>query len=787
MLNEINIRQLSAPNEKRWLNWRKETRDGKVTKVPYTTTGQRASSTDPATWGTLDEVLAAQKRFDGIGIVFDGTQLGIDLDHCINRGLLSITIDSFVERAHTYTEISPSQTGLHFYFNLTEPLELERNRHGSIECYTADRYFTVTGRPWCVSYDIRTITPEEALKILGLLGYPWKKEIITAPTDLPQAGVLAVDDKELLTLMFASRNGVKIHTLYEGDTTEYGGDDSSADAALCAHLAFWTKKDTAQIERLWLASPLGARSKTQERTDYRQRTIAFAIENCAEVYRAREPEDRESVTDTKSDDDSSHASQATQIAELVMNNPALTLFLDQYKVAHVRMPVGDHFEIWPVGSSDFRYWLSNEYFTREGKAVGTNTLSAALNTIEGKARSTGLSHKLHNRIAGVDGALWYDLGDERHRAVHIDAQGWSVVDNPPILFRRLPYHEAQVEPVFGGDIRELLRFVNVKEQDQQLLLLVYLISAFIPGFPHPLLYVHGQQGSAKTSLLETLHALIDPSALGSLSLPRNIEDLKQTLHHHSAFACFDNVSGIDWETADLLCRAVTGAGFSKRKLYTDDETVIYRVQANVAINGVNLGSSRPDLLERSILMELTRIEEGERKQHAELHKAFAEAQPRILGAIFDAVSRALVVLPSIKLTGMFRMADFTKYGAAIAEVIGYPQEDFLDAYRRNITAQNEVVLDGHVVGELIFALMESTDRWEGTPTRLLSEIKRLAVERFIDDRQLPKNANSLTRQMRDIKPALEAAKIGWFRDIGHERTVVIRKLPGGDSTPGSGF
>src|SRR3990167_7334894 len=314
---------------------------------------------------------------------------------------------------------------------------------------------------------------------------------------------------------------------------------------------------------------------------------------------------------------------------------------------------------------------------------------------------------LHNRIARVGDAIWYDLGDEKWRAIRIDAQGWNVVHNPPILFRRHSYHEPQVEPLPGGDVKELLHFVNVKDPDQQLLLLVYVIASFIPGFPHPLLYVHGSPGGAKSSLLEIILAIIDPSAVGSLSLSKNIENLKQTLHHHSAFACFDNVSGIDWETSDLLCRAVTGAGFSKRKLYTDDETVIYRVQANIAINGVNLGSSRPDLLERSILMELTRIEEGERKQHAELHKAFAEAQPRILGAIFDAVSRALVVMPSIKLTGMFRMADFTKYGAAIAEVIGYPKEDFLDAYRRNITAQNEEVLEGNVVGSLVLALMES--------------------------------------------------------------------------------
>ena len=384
-------------------------------------------------------------------------------------------------------------------------------------------------------------------------------------------------------------------------------------------------------------------------------------------------------------------------------------------------------------------------------------------------------YTLHNRIARVGDAIWYDLGDEKWRAIRIDAQGWNVVPNPPILFRRHSYHEPQVEPLPGGDVKELLHFVNVKDPDQQLLLLVYVIASFIPGFPHPLLYVHGSPGGAKSSLLEIILAIIDPSAVGSLSLSKNIENLKQTLHHHSAFACFDNVSGIDWETSDLLCRAVTGAGFEKRKLYTDDETVIYRVQANIAINGVNLGSSRPDLLDRSILMELSRLAEADKRQVAELQKAFTEARPKILGAIFDAIVQTLVILPNVKLKGMFRMADFTVWGAAIAEVIGYSGSAFLDAYRRNINTQNEEVLEGNVVGTLILALMESLDRWEGTPTQLLSDIKRLAVEHPIDEKQFPKNANGLTRQLKYLKPALEAAHIEWFRDIGHERTIVIRK------------
>src|SRR5581483_2839033 len=77
-----------------------------------------------------------------------------------------------------------------------------------------------------------------------------------------------------------------IQALYNGDISSHNNDDSSADMALCFHLAFWTGKNYQQMERLWLTSPLGTREKTQKRQDYRARTITNAISQCTEVYQA---------------------------------------------------------------------------------------------------------------------------------------------------------------------------------------------------------------------------------------------------------------------------------------------------------------------------------------------------------------------------------------------------------------------------------------------------------------------------------------------------------------------
>lgn len=269
------VRGLSAQGEKCWVNWKFEEVDGRQTKVPYMPTNKRASSNAPETWSTFEEVVVAAERFDGIGIMFSGLLLGVDLDHCVDdNGEVPTDIAAFINQAQTYTEISPSGRGLHVYLRTVLPLELEANRHGGRECYTTGRYFTVSGNPWKESYPVRTVKREEAIELLKMLGYPWKKTVEIP--DFLKIGSKAKDDNETLKKrMFGAKNGQEIKALYDGDMSKYDDDESRADAALCAHLAFYTH-DPKQIEEIWLGSELGKRDKAH-RKDYVERTISNAL------------------------------------------------------------------------------------------------------------------------------------------------------------------------------------------------------------------------------------------------------------------------------------------------------------------------------------------------------------------------------------------------------------------------------------------------------------------------------------------------------------------------------
>jgi predicted P-loop ATPase len=273
--------------EKIWISWKLVQRpdDTKPTKVPIQKDGQFASSTDPKTWATFDEV------GENKGVIFEPTVgiVGVDFDHCIDAdgNITNEQIGQFVASAKTYVEYSPSKTGLHLLFRSTERIDLEANKHHfndteSVEAYTWGRYFTFTGNEHPDSKPLLEVDSDIFTMLLAQLGYPWKK--VTVPTILTNGGKSHLSKEDILTKMFASKNGEKMKRLYDGNLQDYHNDNSNADLNLCLSLAFWSNRDYQMMKDIWLASPLGQRKKTQERTDYQDRTLNRAIEYTTDTY-----------------------------------------------------------------------------------------------------------------------------------------------------------------------------------------------------------------------------------------------------------------------------------------------------------------------------------------------------------------------------------------------------------------------------------------------------------------------------------------------------------------------
>ena len=266
-------------------------------------------------------------------------------------------------------------------------------------------------------------------------------------------------------------------------------------------------------------------------------------------------------------------------------NADIELFHDQALLPHLAITDGDSRNIYRLCSSLFKDRLSHLSFTVGGEVPSTETVRAAINVLCGKAIYEGSFHRLHVRTAWHDDALWYDLGDSR--AVRSTPGGWTIESRPPILFRRYPHQKPQVEPVSGGELQDVLRFVNLQDDSMRLLFITDLVAGLIPSIPRPVSVFHGPHGSAKSTAALIKRALQDPVEVPIQGMPRDVGELVQ-IGSHNLCLFVDNVSSLPEWFSDALSRFCSGDGFVKRQLYTDDDDIVFRPQGIGGITGINL-------------------------------------------------------------------------------------------------------------------------------------------------------------------------------------------------------
>jgi hypothetical protein len=181
----------------------------------------------------------------------------------------------------------------------------------------------------------------------------------------------------------------------------------------------------------------------------------------------------------KSNKDSKPPSQAEVLIGL-MENGDTQFFKDETNDAFARVKVQDHFEIHPVRSKAFKLWAVRLYYKHtQGGAINNDAYMNARSIVEGKCVVEGEQYTIHPRVAREEDVFWYDLGDPKWRAVRFDEYGWSIINEPPILFRRYSRTSAQMEPVGSIHLREIFEFINVEDEDMRLLLMVWVVTCFI--------------------------------------------------------------------------------------------------------------------------------------------------------------------------------------------------------------------------------------------------------------------------------------------------------------------
>lgn len=281
----------SVPRElsdlRQWVCWGPRKGQDKVPINPNS--GQQASSTDSNTWGTLGQAMQRyvthreDEKLDGIGFAFSSFDpfTGIDLDSCRDpeSGEITKAAKALIEKVDSYTESSPSGTGVHIIVKAKIP---KGKKKADIEMYCEARYFCFTGRSVWKNQKIENRQKEVSEIYVSAFG-EYKEPKLQEPVEVDALleSVRNIPDHDLLAIM--ARNEKHFNELMQGDFEFLQKDKSpsSADYNLCIILGRYTRLDAPRVDHLFRPSAL-YRQKWDARDGtygtYGKRTIAKAFE-----------------------------------------------------------------------------------------------------------------------------------------------------------------------------------------------------------------------------------------------------------------------------------------------------------------------------------------------------------------------------------------------------------------------------------------------------------------------------------------------------------------------------
>ena len=425
-------------------------------------------------------------------------------------------------------------------------------------------------------------------------------------------------------------------------------------------------------------------------------------------------------------------------------------------------------ELRRIGSRQFSDRVKSGFFALHGRGVRAQAWLEGRETAQAIARFEGQPQAVHIRAAGAAGVYWLDLCQPGNsRAVKICADGWEIVDKPPVFFVRTESMQPLPDPIHGGSIAPLWSIANVPEHLRPLVL-AWLLESMRPDTDYPGLELVGEMGSGKSTTAEALRRLIDPNACNLRSAPKTQEDIFVSAGQNHVVS-YENLSHLSAAMQDALCILTTGGGFSTRKFFTNDEEVTISVQRPWMLNGISAIATAQDLVERTISIEcpVIQIRESSSEQWAQ----FESALPGMLGALYWLFAGALRELPGIHIAPQQRprLLEFAKLGMAMTKAAGGSADGFLRQYQ-DLRVESVVrVLDASPVATALQAFIE--DNPQGITASAGAILSRL------DAYKLPGAGDAWPRTGKGMGDALRRAAPA-LRLLGIECKALTRNKSG---------
>lgn len=455
----------------------------------------------------------------------------------------------------------------------------------------------------------------------------------------------------------------------------------------------------------------------------------------------------------------------------------IELFHDKEKTPYATINLNNSMRSFEIGSEDLHDAINLLHMELTGSIASKKLIKYFCDKLSLTAKYRSPEKEVYQRFAYVGDKIYIDLCDEEGTVVKVTKAGWEIIPTAPIKFIRQSNMQPLPAPVRGGNFKDILKYLNIHRPDDQILALTWPLVATISNIPRPILLLYGSPGSCKTSAINVLRGIIDPSSPMYSYVNTTVKDTVSYINSN-AVPVFDNITRISKEVENLLCMTTTGDAISLRKLYTNLKNISIKLKKPMIITSLGIPTTAPDLLDRAIPVELERLKPTMRRDEESYKAELSLQRPLHFGGMCDALSRMLGAVEQVTLMTMPRMADYSKWGSAAAIALGFTEADFTQAYWRSTLRAPCDPSDDYNFARAVIDFLDTDGPVSNSVTIILGMFQIHVAKNGFAESIVPKAANIFSRRLKDIVPMLEAAnwRVSWSDTARLHREITFSKV-----------
>lgn len=274
------------------------------------------------------------------------------------------------------------------------------------------------------------------------------------------------------------------------------------------------------------------------------------------------------------------------------------------------------------------------------------------------------------------------------------------------------------------------------------------------GLTFPILYLHGNAGSGKTTVARLIAMLLGLNGTKVKTQPKDIRDLIATASHNYML-CFDNCGRMSDDLANAMCSVATGGTVDGRKLYTNVDLVETLLLQPMILTAIKF-PKQYDLCTRSIFIKAG-VPQITYASDTEIYQKLSSILPQAQSWLLSMTAKAMVVMDDVESIAKFRGGDFNTFLAAFETVLGITDQSVQKYVNKaQEEALNMQALEHDELLASIISIVHQHNSFSGGPTAVH---KMLHTAIMSDMRRLPsnwpQNASALSTKLNRMKEQLE--------------------------------